>query len=261
MRAAGALNSFHFFMSTTIWILGSITGVGAISLFGVTLFTFRQHILDKAMLALIGFSTGALLGDVFLHMLPEMIEVAGEASSVWFMVLGGIVASFILEKYIHWHHCHVVDCADHTHPIGVMNIVGDMLHNALDGILIAGSYLVSVEVGIATTIAVVLHEIPQEISDTGILLYSGFSRKKAILFNALTGIAAVIGGVLVLLFQSELPSIGVILLPFAAGNFLYIAGSDLIPELHKETGLKQSTVQLIALLAGIAFMAGLMMLE
>ncbi len=248
-------------MNTTLWIVGSIVLVGATSLSGITLLTFRTHILDKAMLGLIGFSTGAMLGDVFLHMVPEMIEELGAGNTIWYILLGGILASFILEKYIHWHHCHVVDCKDHTHPIGTMNIVGDMMHNALDGILIAGSYLVSIEVGIATTIAVLVHEIPQEISDTGILLYSGFSRKKAILFNALTGIAAIAGGVIVLLFQAQLPAVGMYLLPFAAGNFLYIAGSDLIPELHKETGIRKSTVQLFSIILGIAFMTALLLLE
>jgi len=249
------------FSLSTIWTLGSLLGVGVVSLIGVSLFTIRQHILDKALLTLIGFSTGALLGDVFLHMLPEMIEDEGLSNYSWFIVLGGILASFILEKYIHWHHCHRVECEDHTHTLGVMNIVGDMLHNALDGILIAGSYLVSIEVGVATTIAVVLHEIPQEISDVGILLYSGYTRKKAILLNALTGLASIAGGILVIALGEHVPSAALVLLPFAAGNFLYVAGSDLIPELHKETGIAKSTVQLLSIIAGIAFMAALLLLE
>ena len=217
--------------------------------------------MQKILLYLISFSTGALLGDVFLHMLPEMIGENGFPVSLSFLILAGILASFILEKFIHWRHCHVVPSSHHHHPVGIMNIVGDGIHNAMDGILIAGSFLVDTQIGIATTVAVLLHEIPQEISDFAILVYSGFSRKKALLLNALSGVAAIVGAVLVLLFHTTIPSLTAILLPLTAGNFLYIAGSDLIPELHKETGTKRSIGQFLCILAGIGFMASLLYME
>lgn len=255
------------FTSQSFIILGSIIGVGAVSMSGISLLILKEKLLRKIMIILIGFSTGALLGDVFLHMLPEMVEEGEVANYSWFLILAGIVTCFILEKFIHWHHCHGMGVEEdthhhhHHHHVGIMSVIGDMLHNALDGILIAGSFLVSTEVGIATTIAVVLHEIPQEIGDVGILLHSGYSKKQAIMLNGLTGLASIAGALLVIIFESRVPSVGAALMPFAAGNFLYIAGSDLIPELHKETGAKRSTIQLVSLLAGIAFMAALMLME
>lgn len=241
-------------------ILGSVAAISILSLVGIFLLGIRERLLQRMLFVLISFSTGALLGDVFLHMLPEMTE-EGFTSQIAGMILLGILASFVLEKFIHWRHCHSVHCENHMHPVGVMNIVGDALHNAIDGILIAGSYLISIPVGVSTTIAVFMHEIPQEISDFGVLLYSGFSRKNALLCNFLTSLAALAGAVLVLLLRESIPSLTQVLLPLTAGNFLYIAGSDLIPELHKETGARSSLFQLLSMVAGIALMALLTTLE
>ena len=248
-------------MQSWILILLSVAGVSLVSLLGILLFSFRQQSVNRMLFALIGFSTGAMLGDVFLHMIPEMAEedIGIETASV--IVLGGIVASFILEKYIHWRHCHAMHGADHHHPVSIMNLFADGLHNFLDGILIAGSFLVSVPVGVATTMAVLLHEIPQEISDFSILLYGGFTRGKALFINVLFGLTAVLGALLVLMFKESLPQMSGYLLPFAAGNFLYIAASDLIPELHKETSIPRSSVQLFSMFLGISLMWSLTLLE
>lgn len=243
----------------SILILLSVIGVSSISLSGVLLLLLHKKILEKILSVLISFSTGALLGDVFLHMFPEMSEEPTE--SMWMIVLAGILMSFILEKFIHWHHCHASVCAEHRHPVGIMNLVGDVLHNALDGLLIAGSYFISIEVGIATTAAVILHEIPQEIGDIGVLLYSGYSKTKAVLFNLLTACSAILAAIIIIIIGSDTPSVPLILVPLAAGNFLYIAGSDLIPELHKETAIGKSTIQLLGLLGGIGCMAALLLLE
>jgi zinc and cadmium transporter len=247
-------------MHVSFLILISVLGVSLASLSGVFLLLLNHRFLERILPALVSFSTGALLGDVFLHMLPEMTE-EGASSRSWLIVLGGILASFILEKFIHWHHCHVVECEEHHHPLGVMNLVGDFLHNAIDGVLIAGSFLVSVELGIATTVAVLFHEIPQEIGDVGILLYSGYSRWRTVLFNLGTALSAVIGAVIVIGLQTSSAGVAAFLLPFAAGNFLYIAGSDLIPELHKETAPERSLIQLIGIVIGIGVMALLLFME
>ena len=142
-----------------------------------------------------------------------------------------------------------------------MNLIGDGIHNFIDGALIAGSFIVSIEIGIATTVAVALHEIPQEIGDFAVLLYSGFSGKKALLFNFFSALTALAGAIIVLIFSNSLPLIGACLLPLAAGNFLYIAGSDLIPELHKETRIKQAVIQLVCMIGGIGIMYTLTVLE
>ena len=176
-------------------------------------------------------------------------------------ILIGILASFVIEKIIHWHHCHVLPSSEHHHPVGMLALVGDGIHNTVDGALIAGSFLVSSELGIATTIAIALHEIPQEISDYALLIYSGYTRKAALLWNFCSALTAIIGALIVLLSRSEHPEFLTILMAFAAGNFLYIAGADLIPELHKETRLRSALIQLILICIGIGLMQTLTTLE
>lgn len=247
---------------TIAYIFAGILLCSALSMGGMLLFSVRHDWIERSMLYVISFSTGALLGDVFLHMLPEMVEESAVLNQAWFLILGGVMLSFILEKFIHWHHCHVMpDAHHHHHPVGIMNLVGDTLHNTIDGMLIAGAFLVDTTLGIATTTAVIFHEVPQEISDYALLIYSGFSRTKALLFNALTTLSALIGALLVILFSTKLPNLEMYLVPLTAGNFLYIAGSDLIPELHKETAARRSAGQLLWMLAGIGFMAALMLME
>lgn len=249
------------FHTTTFLVLLSVTAVSAVSLSGVIVLFLHQKFLRVIISPLVSFSTGALLGDVFLHMLPEMTSEGPAPVSAWLFVLLGVILSFILEKFIHWHHCHSAEGEEHHHPVGIMNLVGDFMHNGIDGLLIAGSYMIDTRVGVATTIAVIFHEIPQEIGDIGVLLHSGFSKKKAILFNGLTALSSVLAAIIILVIGSDTPSILAVLLPLAAGNFVYIAGSDLIPELHKETAVRVSLMQLIGLVAGIGAMASLMLLE
>lgn len=250
------------FHTTTFLTLLSVVAVSAVSLSGVLLLFLHQKLLRVIISPLVSFSTGALLGDVFLHMLPEMTAEGPAPIHTWLLVLFGVILSFILEKFIHWHHCHDADNKEHHHhPVGIMNLVGDFMHNGIDGLLIAGSYMIDTKVGVATTIAVIFHEIPQEIGDIGVLLYSGFSKSKAFMFNGLTALSSVLAAVVVLSIGKEMPSIPAIILPLAAGNFVYIAGSDLIPELHKETNVGVSLWQLFGLIAGIGCMAALLMLE
>ncbi len=248
-------------LSAPILSFGSVIICSLLSLFGMYLFSIKKGMIERMMLYIISFSTGAMLGDVFLHMMPEMVEDAAFAPSGWYLILGGIVGSFILEKFIHWHHCHMIPCEEHYHPVGKMNLVGDAMHNVTDGFLIAGSFLVDYQLGVATTIAVILHEIPQEIGDYALLRYSGYSQGKALLFNFFTTLSALVGVALALFFDKSIPGLTQLILPLTAGNFLYLAGSDLIPELHKETAAHRSAMQLFWMIAGIAFMAALLTLE
>jgi zinc and cadmium transporter len=189
-------------------------------------------------------------------MIPEMAEEPTFQNSL-ILLLVGIIGSFVIEKLIHWRHCHHIHCDDHVHPMGLINIIGDAAHNFIDGTLIAGSFLVSPELGITTTIAVALHEIPQEIGDFAVLLYSGYSKKRALLMNVLAASTGVLGAILVLITSSSVEGLGDILLPLAAGNFLYIAGVDLLPELHKETRFRNGMMQLGFLVVGILILYGL----
>lgn len=194
-------------------------------------------------------------------MLPEIFEDSTTESLTPFLIIAGILSFFILEKILHWRHCHVPTSADHPHPVAVNNIIGDSFHNFIDGMIIAGSYMVSIPLGIATTIAVILHEIPQEIGDFGLLLHAGLTKKKALFFNYLSALIAIVGVVLTLSIGSSVEGLQKYIIPFTMGGFIYIATADLMPEFKKEANLKKSALQLIALLIGIGIMALLLLLE
>lgn len=244
-----------------LFTLGSIFLVSAVSLVGVALAGIKKNAIERGMLLLISFAVGGLLGDVFLHILPELAEDAdGGFPSASPVIAGGILLSFILEKVIRWRHCHTLDCPTHVRPLGTIALVGDAAHNLTDGILIASSYLVDVHIGIATTIAVLLHEIPQEIGDFAILLHSGYTKSRALLYNGLTALASFVGAAVVLVLQSSVADLARVLLPLVAGNFLYIAVADLLPELHKQTRAVGTLLQLLGIALGLALMFSLTLL-
>ncbi|HLC85907.1 MAG TPA: ZIP family metal transporter [Candidatus Nanoarchaeia archaeon] len=193
-------------------------------------------------------------------MIPEIVKESGFTISASVSLLVGILVLFIIEKFIHWRHCHS-QSEDHVHPFVFTNLFGDGLHNFIDGLIIGASYLASVPIGIATTVAVILHEIPQEIGDFGVLIHGGFSKSKALFFNFFSAVTAVLGAVVALVVSSSIENITMFLIPFAAGGFIYIAGSDLIPELHKEVKIKNSLLQLLFFVLGLIVMYSLLFLE
>lgn len=234
--------------------------VSLISLIGILFLGASNQLLKKYLLLFVSFSTGALFGDVFLHILPELSK-SGFSVESGLGVMGGIIIFFMLEKVIFWHHCHIPTANDHPHPLVWTNIIGDGLHNFIDGVMIATSFLISPSIGIATTLAVVMHEIPQEIGDFSILIHGGLSVPKAIWFNLLSALLAIIGAVVVLILGNSNALNINLLLSTTAGGFIYLAGSDLIPELKKETRLKVSILQLIAIVIGILIMYGLVFVK
>jgi zinc and cadmium transporter len=246
-----------------IWLysLGSVLIVSLISLIGIFTLGIKLDKLKTILIYLISFSAGALFGDAFIHLLPEIIEEKGYLIQSGILILTGILIFFILEKFVHWQHCHMPVSKTHAHPFAYMNLVGDSLHNFIDGLVIAASYIVSIPVGLATTLAVILHEIPQEIGDFGILIHGGFSKIKALVLNFLTALTALIGVIIGLLLNNIIPNLKLIILPVAIGGFVYIAGSDLIPELHKETKIKRSIIQIITFILGVLIMLSLLWLE
>lgn len=247
----------------TIWIytLVSVFIVSLISLVGVFTFAVSAEKLKKVLIYLVSFAAGTLLGDAFIHLIPEAFQGVENTLNLSLSILAGILVFFVMEKFLHWRHCHEVACEEHPHPFSYVLLVGDVLHNFIDGLIIAASYLVSIPVGVATTLAVIFHEIPQEIGDFGSLLYAGFKKTKALLFNFLTALTAVLGAIIVLALNINDGSITKFLVPFAAGGFIYIASSDLIPELHKNTEPKKSFWQLAAFVLGIGLMLLLVTLE
>jgi len=245
-----------------VWLytIGSVIIVSLISLVGVFSISIDETRLRKMLLFLVSFAAGALLGGAFLHLLPESVE-HGLEPKVSIFILAGIFGFFILEKIICWRHCHIPTSDEHPHPVGLMNLVGDGFHNLMDGMIIAGSYLVNIPLGISTTFAVLLHEIPQEIGDFGILLHAGYSVRKALFFNFLCALTAVAGAVLTLAVSLKSASVSAFLVPFTIGSFVYIATADLIPELKKETALKKSLLQLLFILLGAGVMGLFLLFE
>jgi zinc and cadmium transporter len=242
------------------YIFGSVFLVSIISLISVFTLPLKAQNLQKILIYFLSFSAGAMLGDAFIHLLPEIVEEYGMTTRIGLYILAGIAISFVLEKVIHWRHCHMPITKKHIHSYAKMNLVGDFVHNIIDGVIIASSYLVSIPVGIATTIAVLIHEIPQEISDFGVLVHGGFSRTKALLYNFLTALSAFVGAAFVLIL-GNLENTLLFFIPFTIGTFIYIAGADLIPELHKETEIKKSAGQFFFLLLGIGIMMLMLLLE
>ena len=250
-------------MNITVWMysLISVFIVSLISLVGLFTLSIKENKLKNILIYSISFSAGALFGDVFIHLLPEIVKKTGLTPMIASFILLGIVFSLFIEKIIHWRHCHMPISKTHVHRFAYMNLFGDSIHNFIDGLIIGTAYLISIPVGIATSLAVIFHEIPQEIGDFGILIHAGIKRKKALLYNFLTATTAIFGTLIALLLSSKMEGATNMLSAFAAGSFIYIAGSDLIPELHKEIQLKKSIIQIFTFILGIAIMYGLLIME
>ncbi|MEK6898127.1 MAG: ZIP family metal transporter [Nanoarchaeota archaeon] len=245
-----------------VWFysLASVFVVSLISLIGVLSVSIKPKHLNKFLIYLIAFAAGGLFGGAFLHLMPELVDKFGFGLMTSGLLLGGIVLFFSMEKLIQWQHCHMPFSKGHVHSFAIMNLIGDGFHNFLDGLIIGASYLINIPTGIATTIAVGLHEIPQEIGDFGILLRGGFSKIKAMILNFMSALLAVAGAVTSLILGGYIGNVQFIIIPIAIGGFIYIAGSDLIPELHKEFSVGKAFLQLISFVAGILVMVGLLWL-
>jgi len=225
--------------------------VSLISFVGVICLALKEKILNKILLVLIGLSAGALMGGAFLHLLPEAVEKS-TGLDVYLFVLTGFILFFLIEKVLHWRHCHKGECDVHTFQY--MNLVGDSIHNFIDGMIMAASFVVSVPLGITTTIAISTHEIPQEIGDFGVLLYGGFSKRRAITLNFVVALTAVLGGIVGYFVSNLIENIVLFILPFAAGGFIYIAATDLVPEIRKELDMRKYMATLLVFICGILIM-------
>lgn len=234
---------------TYLYALLSVMFVSLLSLLGAVFITMQRKTLEHIITYTLAFSSGVLLGSTFFNLLPEGVELFPEGVFTWTLI--GFISFFCLEKIIQWHH-HVEGRHDHKEkPLAYLTLLGDAIHNFADGAVIAASYLVSVPLGITTTVAIITHEIPHELSDFLILLHGGLSNKRALFYNFLSATTAIAGTVLVFLVSSQFAELERYLVPIAAGNFLYIAASDLIPELLAKREGKTSLRQITVLLAGV----------
>lgn len=269
-------------MPAWAYALLSVFAISFVSLAGVSVLAFGRQRLERVLFLLVAFAVGAMFGGAVLHLIPEAYAALGPGLLPGLLVLAGVGSFFVLEKFLHWHHAHDLPGAEdgtghgtHSHGghhhgahgppghVAAMSLAGNVAHNFIDGAIVAASYLVSVETGVVTTLAVVLHEIPQEIGNFGILVYGGYTPKRALAVNFASGLAGLIGAGAALLAGQAVEGLADVLLPFTAGGFLYIAGSDLIPELnlrHSHTAAK-SAWQLVMMALGVALMTIPLMLE
>ena len=235
--------------------------VSVLSLTGILLLSFKEAFFRKYVPIFISVAVGALLGDSFIHLIPEALAESNTTTIASVLIIAGILSFFVLEKFLHWHH-HGEDAdASHIHPVGKLVLVSDGIHNFLDGVIIAASFMVSVPVGLATTLAVMLHEIPQEVGDFAVLLHAGYSKRRALCLNFLSALSALLGGALFFVIGEFAMSVTPYFIPLTAGGFIYIAVADLIPELQKTKRMRDSVYQLVAVIGGVAAMAGLTFIE
>lgn len=228
-------------------IIVSLSIISLLSFSGAFFLVLNKRLLRRILVTLTAFAAGALLAVTFFDLFPEAIELSGD--NAFGMVLLGMILFFILERIIHWHHCHDEICDVHAEHY--LNLIGDGIHNLLDGGIIAAAYLVDINIGIVTTIAVAVHEIPQEIGDFSILVNGGFSEKKALLFNFLSALTAMVGGLLTIYFSTLFDLLVPFLIAISAGGFIYIATADLLPAMAKETNRSKMLLHSFAFLMGI----------
>jgi len=225
--------------------------VGLVSLVGIFSLWVKDKALKKILFILVAFSAGALLSGALFHLLTESLETLPTTKAFSYLLVGFILF-FIIERFLHWHHCHTGKCD--KHPFTYLILFGDGVHNLIDGLIIAASFFVSIPFGIVTSLIIIGHEIPQELGDFGALVYGGFSKFKALIYNFVSQIICVIGGIIGYFLSGSVTGITSFILPFAAGGFIYISASDLIPELHKEPDLKKSLTSFSFFIIGILFM-------
>ena len=234
-----------------VWALGASVAVSLVSFVGIIGLLLKEDLLNKILLLLISFSAGALIGGAFLHLIPEAVEKSPHGQAYLFVIVGFILF-FILEKYLHWRHCHKGKCD--IHMFTYLNLIGDGVHNFIDGLIIGSAFVVNVNFGLATSFAIIMHEIPQEIGDFGVLVYGGMGKKRALFYNFLCAVTAILGTVIGYALAQASGIFLQLLMPLAAGGFIYIASCDLVPELHKQQDIRKASLAMAIFILGVALM-------
>jgi zinc and cadmium transporter len=235
-------------MGALFWIVTSSLGMSLIALIGLVTVTLKEEQLRKLLLPLVAFSAGSLIGGSFLHLIPEALARTGVRVGTFLWIIAGFSLFFLMEQFLNWHHHHAV-VSDHKKPVTYMILIADGLHNFIGGLAIASSFLVSTEVGAVTWIAAAAHEVPQELGDFGILVHGGWEKYRALLVNFISASMILPGGLITYFISSEMDT--TFLLPFAAGNFIYIAASDLIPEVKHEKRLSKNLIHFASFVGGV----------
>jgi zinc and cadmium transporter len=225
-------------MTTLAWIAVSGLAMSALALTGSLTLVLPAETFKRLVLPLVALAAGSLLGGALFHMLPESVDALGNELTVWAWVAGGIFSFFLLEQYLHWHHCHRPVSAHR--PLGYLILVADGLHNLIGGLAVGSAFVLDHRLGLVTWLVAAAHEVPQELGDFGILVHSGWERRTALLFNVLSALTFLAGGLLAYGVSGHIDI--AVLIPFAAGNFIYIAATDLLPEITTSPTAKHKAV-------------------
>lgn len=238
-------------MSVFAWILLSGLAMSAIALVGSVTLLLRPATLERLLLPLVAFAAGSLLGGAFFHMLPTALATGLSPARTFAWLAGGFALFFALEQLLHWHHCHRAS-AQCKQPLTYLVLIGDALHNFLGGVAVAGTFLVDVRLGLTTWLAAALHEIPQELGDFGVLVHGGWSKGRALLYNLASALTFLLGSVLAWAVSFDLDV--TFLVPLAAGNFLYVGASDLVPEVNRSHSLPRAALHFACFVLGLGLL-------
>ncbi len=236
-------------MSTLAWIVLSGLAMSSLALVGTVSVLTPPATLERFLLPIVGFAAGSLLGGAFFHMLPESIDAIGNRLGIYVALIAGFLVFFVLEQFLHWHHCHRVHHSTHR-PLGHLILIADGLHNFIGGLAVGGAFVVDVRVGVVAWLVAAAHEIPQELGDFGVLMHSGWQRRSALAWNFASALTFLLGSLVAYAIADQVEV--AYLLPFAAGNFMYIAVADLLPEISREESATDKLTTTAAFLAGLA---------
>jgi zinc and cadmium transporter len=235
-------------MSAFGWIVVSGLSMSGIALAGAVIFLLGEDARQRIILPLVAFSAGSLMGGAFLHMIPEAVAMSDGDISMYLWVLAGFSTFLALEQVLHWHHCHS-DSPDAKSPLTYLILIGDAFHGFLGGVAVAGAFLVDIGLGVSIWLATAAHELPQELGKYGVLLHGGWDRRRAMIVNTFFSLSFLVGGTLTYAVSLQVDVRFII--PFAAGNFIYIGASDLIPEVNKNHHISTNLVHFSSFLAGV----------
>ncbi len=244
-------------MMTLLWIIIATIIDGIAALVGALTLSLRKDTFNRILMILVAFSAGALIAGAFFHIMPESLEQGVEPMQLFIIVILGFGIFFIFEKFLFWHHCHKGECE--VHPYTYLILFGDGIHNFIDGLIIAASFLVDTGFGIVTTFMIISHELPQELGDFAVLVHGGMKVKKALVYNFISQLTAVLGGIIGFFIGTSIEAFVPFILPFAAGGFIYIGESDLVPQLHGEKNIKKSLLSFALFVIGVLLMLGMKM--